>query len=452
MSSVAKVLRQSSGMSVQVSRISPILPLGTPSKKRWARQRSYAVKKRAPGKHELKRRLLRKSARRRLRCRPAASVEVGERSSYTAAACTPRLTQQDGYTRLLVGEPIALSQWSAVAKCSAWQGLCREDQNELIADALNKLNRNGFVVLESLLPHCLVEEAHQQFRRYKPGAAGELTFTRMRAGRQMTIPPLAGVWCEERLARHPMVFALLARYLRNSIDCRDEASAESELVAWSRNGGDLDYFQRGLRSASFPLLDFHVVIDTPPGVPAQARHRDTLLPGPCSSVGVHVPLTPLKASPMNGCLGFTPGSHRVVDDDSCLPHDVVGVVPPGSVILYDSFLEHHGLENDDMSPRAALLSWYRVPGIYTGHTDENFGNAGVTQMTEWRRHVHGTLAAAVKHEREQYPATVARDSGFFSLDAPVVDWGEECVCFGCGRGCCFAGSMVSFARARVFDV
>lgn len=37
-----------------------------------------------------------------------------------------------------------------------------------------------------------------------------------------------------------------------------------------------------------------MVVDTPAGAPAQTQHRDTILPGPCASLGVHIPLTAMQ--------------------------------------------------------------------------------------------------------------------------------------------------------------
>ena len=46
--------------------------------------------------------------------------------------------------------------------------------------------------------------------------------------------------------------------------------------------------------AGYPELDLLVVVDTPAGAPAQTQHRDTILPGPCASLGVHIPLTAMQ--------------------------------------------------------------------------------------------------------------------------------------------------------------
>ena len=52
---------------------------------------------------------------------------------------------------------------------------------------------------------------------------------------------------------------------------------------------------------------------------------------------------------MNGAIGFFPGSHLLRGDLSGQKaEEMVGVSAPGSVILYDSFTEHRGLENQSL--------------------------------------------------------------------------------------------------------
>lgn len=56
------------------------------------------------------------------------------------------------------------------------------------------------------------------------------------------------------------------------------------------------------KGAGYPELDLLVVVDTPAGAPAQTQHRDTILPGPCASLGVHIPLTTMQATALSVCL------------------------------------------------------------------------------------------------------------------------------------------------------
>ena len=59
----------------------------------------------------------------------------------------------------------------------------------------------------------------------------------------------------------------------------------------------------------------------------------------------------LQATPLNGAIGFFPSSHLLTGDLSgSKPQEMVGTSAPGSVILYDSFTEHRGLENESSEP------------------------------------------------------------------------------------------------------
>eukprot|EP00928_Gymnodinium_smaydae_P022396 TRINITY_DN18829_c0_g1_i1.p1 TRINITY_DN18829_c0_g1~~TRINITY_DN18829_c0_g1_i1.p1 ORF type:complete len:393 (-),score=54.79 TRINITY_DN18829_c0_g1_i1:539-1654(-) len=255
----------------------------------------------------------------------------------------------------------------------------------------------------------------------------------------MTVPPFEGIWTNELVTRHPLVLAVLARYLRNSTDTSNEKSSAAEFAKWMDGGAQIEHFSEGAKSAGFPVLDLHVVIDTPAGAPAQTRHRDTVIPGPCASLGVHIPLQQLTMEPLNGAIGFTPGSHANFSEDA-LRRDVVGNVPLGSVLLYDSFTEHHGLENRSDRARPALLSWFRVPGVYTGHASENFGPRGVALTMQFRRLVQERLAKVIAAERERSPgASAAAASWDFSPSRALADWGEVRVCFRCQRTASLSG-------------
>lgn len=349
------------------------------------------------------------------------------------------LVSVDDYQRSSVygpdGQPYA---GSPVVDCRGWDTSNESEQRQLLESALACLQESGYVVLEKLLPEDRLREVCDEFRRYKTRLPYGVRFGRMRAERDMTIPPCEGIFKEDWLVRHPLVMAALARHLRNSTDTRNDAAAQMEIAQWVAGGGSIDHFQKGPASAGFPVLDLMVVVDTPAGAPAQTRHRDTILPGPCASLGVHIPLTQLQLEPLNGPIGFSPRSHRTFGDDAP-KKDVIGAVPLGSVILYDSFTEHHGLENKSPDPRAALFSWYRVPGVYSGHTDENFGETGWKQTMQFRRHVQPSLIQAIDAEWRNCPsgAVAKEDSLFTRHDAALAEWGEEKVCFGCN---CTTGS------------
>jgi len=332
------------------------------------------------------------------------------------------------YSYLPDGKP---AQGSPAVDCQNWDTADEGQRRDIVTAAMRELQASGYVVLERLLPTEGLVAAREAFRRYKARLPYGVRFGRMRAKRDMTIPPFEDVFKEDWLVRHPLVMTLLARHLRNSVDIRNDGAAQMEIAQWIASGSPLDYFETGPASGGFPVLDLMTVVDTPPGAPAQTRHRDTILPGPCASLGVHIPLRPLQLSPLNGSIGFTPGSHRNFGD-ACDKRDVVGAVPFGSVILYDSFTEHHGLENESSEPREAMFAWFRVPGVYSGHTDENFGEAGLELAVRWRKYLQPHLNQAIEAERRNCPSQVASGpdaDAHFKPDSELVPWGEERVCF-----------------------
>eukprot|EP00439_Symbiodinium_sp_Y106_P022404 s1735_g2.t1 len=58
------------------------------------------------------------------------------------------------------------------------------------------------------------------------------------------------------------------------------------------------------------------------------------------------------------------------------------------------------LENESSEPRAALFAWFRVPGIYTGHTEENFGPEGLRRADEFRRYLRPRLRKVATEQRQ----------------------------------------------------
>lgn len=362
-----------------------------------------------------------------------AEVPISERK-YVPSVSADALTCPDGRTRKFLYDPSGKPMEGApIVHCHNWDNMDLGSQRSLADMAMSQLVDKGYVVLECLLPADRLQALDDEFREYKQNSPSGVTFSRMRASRNMTIPPFAGVWTEDWLVCHPLVLSLISRYLRNSTDMSDEKAAELGFAHWIAAGSNINDFLTGEFSAGFPVLDLMVVVDTPPGAEAQTRHRDTILPGPCASIGVHIPLTCLQAEPLNGSIGFSPSSQTLRADDTV---DVVGAVPQGSVILYDSFTEHHGLENKSDRPRAALFSWYRVPGVYSGHTQENFGDQGLRLTDQFRQHVNARLHSIDMEEphlgaEEWKPSQEAIDRWGFQKLRPVVPWGLETVCFQC---------------------
>ncbi len=81
---------------------------------------------------------------------------------------------------------------------------------------------------------------------------------------------------------------------------------------------------------------------------------------------------------MNGAIGFFPGSHLLRGDLSGQKaEEMVGASAPGSVILYDSFTEHRGLENQRLllssEVRGVFFVWFSM-FFSSGKAGESGGN------------------------------------------------------------------------------
>mmetsp|Transcript_150024 Transcript_150024/g.273084 ORF Transcript_150024/g.273084 Transcript_150024/m.273084 type:complete len:865 (+) Transcript_150024:69-2663(+) len=341
---------------------------------------------------------------------------------------------EDGYHRFYMYKANGQVNPESVVACSHWDSADQSARDRITDEAMTKLKSNGFVVLEKLLPPEWLLGLGKEYKHYKSVKPDGMTFGRMRAGRDMTIIPCEGHWKDDRLVRHPLVLTLLARYLRNSIKTADEDAAQMDLARWVSAGAPIEEFTTGSFSAGFPILDLMTVVTTPAGESAQKRHRDTIVPGPCASLGVHVPLSIMELEPLNGPIGFNPGTHRLSTERPPPRDDLVGAPPLGSVILYDSFVEHHGLEHGRSEDRYALFAWFRVPGVYSGHSDENFGEIGLKTTVEWRKYIGEKLFPIIAEQQVKYPSAAgvaARENWGFHPHFPLIDWGEERVCWRC---------------------
>eukprot|EP00435_Cladocopium_sp_Y103_P047345 s619_g13.t2 len=293
------------------------------------------------------------------------------------------------------------------------------ENKEILEEALVQLKTQGFVVLERLFAPEQLQVLLEDFRRQRQtGLPAGVTFSRMRAQRDMTIPPFDKLWADDGIICHPLILALLCRYLRNSTNMSEdsravsfhclrglfdnavlacqwvgEKSAEMSFAHWLGAGGDIETFTSGRLSAGYPELDLLVVVDTPAGAPAQTQHRDTILPGPCASLGVHIPLTAMQAKPLNGAIGFFPGSHLL----------------RGAL---------------DSSPAA---------------TEENFGPEGLHRANEFRHYVRPRLQTVESEQRELSKGEGDEDpvAWGFKRGSKLVpwtrSWGEESVCFRCNQ-------------------
>merc|ERR1712083_612288 len=102
------------------------------------------------------------------------------------------------------------------------------------------------------------------------------------------------------------------------------------------------------------------------------------LPGPCAQLTIGVPLTPLLAN--NGPLGLRPGSHVMKTPG----YEVVANIPPGSIWLYDSFIDHRAIENHLAADRYVLYYEFETRGIFTGYVEGHFGEVGSKSESDFR--------------------------------------------------------------------
>lgn len=236
----------------------------------------------------------------------------------------------------------------------------------------------------------------------------------LRAGRVEVPPPCDSVWSEDWLLKNELLLAIAARYVCNRCaDGRNEEEQTNSWIQWVVDGHDIDWFTTpgcpaaagatqaspgsfsrvGQDGEAGPWLGSITLIATPPNVPAQKRHRDINLPGPRAQLTVQVGLTPLSA--VNGPLALRPGSHVL----RWPGFEVVPTPPPGSVVLYDSFIEHRGAENSTAATRLALYLEYEMRGIVTGYKPGHFGDSAERHTQAFRRAVDPLL--------QQYSLNVA---------------------------------------------
>ncbi|CAK0888933.1 unnamed protein product [Prorocentrum cordatum] len=260
----------------------------------------------------------------------------------------------------------------AVVACKAWRGAASADRRQIAEEAFAKLCAQGYVVLEELLPADLVQPLEAQFLEMSGTCTEDL-----RAGRSQTALPFEAPWSDSWLVCNELVLELVARYICNNdaLACEGKEEQAWAFVRWVAGGATTEYYTDAPTEArarpSFGAID---VIHTPGHRMPQLRHRDTNLPGICASLTVNVPLTPL--TPRNGPIGFVPRTH-VLEAPSV---EVQACPPLGSVILYDSFLEHRGCENSTDRSRS-VLSMTFDPGVWMRSFDPAYGG-----QTAWEHH------------------------------------------------------------------
>mmetsp|Transcript_10038 Transcript_10038/g.22502 ORF Transcript_10038/g.22502 Transcript_10038/m.22502 type:complete len:300 (+) Transcript_10038:403-1302(+) len=290
----------------------------------------------------------------------------------------------------------------------AWRGLRPGHARRELADlVLEKLRRYGFVVLEGLLDSKELRPLEEEAARYLEVAHDGFIPQPLRAGRSQLSLPFAVPWGSDWLVKHELILEIVARYVHNDLaGGRTQDEQQWSLVQWLTSGADLDWFLSedcapkpgylldhppqgctdvGSAEDRGPWLGRVMVTKTPPGSPPQKYHRDINFPGPTAQLTIQVALTPLEAN--NGPLGYVPGSHRMETPG----YEVVANPPLGSVVLYDSFVEHHGIENHSPRNRYAMYYEFETRGIFSGYTDDHFGKKAFSHTLAFRRAVDPEL-------------------------------------------------------------
>lgn len=71
--------------------------------------------------------------------------------------------------------------------------------------------------------------------------------------------------------------------------------------------------------------------------------------------------------------------------------EVVANPPLGSVVLYDSFCEHRGIEHHGTTDRYAMYYEFETRGVYSGYTSHHFGPKSMAQTLAFRSDVDPAL-------------------------------------------------------------
>jgi len=285
----------------------------------------------------------------------------------------------------------------------------------LVEDVLSALRKYGFVVVEGMMPrseqNALEAVAIRHFDHMPPG----LFTSPLRASRSQVHVPFEEPWSSDRLVLNDLILRVAARYIINNVACgRNEEEQQAHWIEWVTQGANIDYFRtvppkpgplaehppRGCTKvgdvqSSGPWFGRAMVTKTPGRSPLMTRHRDIILPGPCAQLTIGVPLTPLVAN--NGPLALRPGSHAMDTPG----YEVIANSPPGSIFVYDSFIDHRAVENHLPQDRYVLYYEFETRGIFTGYVDDHFGETARLWEADFRRMVDPIL--------RRYVAAATRD-------------------------------------------
>lgn len=304
-----------------------------------------------------------------------------------------------------------------VIPCAHYRSMDPSDpgRQQLADTILKKLEDYGFVVLENLMPAEAVAPLEEEARQYLDQQHEGFVPQPLRANRMQLHLPFQLPWAHEWLVKHDLILETVARYVRNDLaGGRTQDEQQWGLVQWITSGAELDFFRGsdcdpkpgklltepptgcsdvGSADERGPWLGRVMVTKTPPLSPPQKHHRDINFPGPAAQLTIQVALTPLVAN--NGPLGYVPGSHRMLTPG----YEVVANPPLGSLVLYDSFCEHHGIENHGDRDRYAMYYEFETRGIFSGYTDEHFGDQAAAHTYAFRMAVDPELRRKVEQLR-----------------------------------------------------
>jgi len=296
-----------------------------------------------------------------------------------------------------------------VVPCHDWRATEQGDaiRRKLVETALEVLRVEGFVVLENLMAPEDVAPLEAEAKWYLENVQDGFIPQPLRANRSQLHLPYAMPWASDWLICHDLVLELVASYVHNDLaGGRTQDEQQGSLVQWLISGAKLDWFRKpewgpkggelldepptgctdvGTANDIGPWLGRVLVTKTPPGSEPQRHHRDINFPGPSAQLTVQVALTPLSAN--NGPLGYVPGSHCMATPG----YEVVANPPLGSLVLYDSFTEHHGIENHSPQDRLAMYYEFETRGVFGGYTDIHFGEKAAMHTLAFRSAVDPDL-------------------------------------------------------------
>ncbi|MCA0302739.1 MAG: phytanoyl-CoA dioxygenase family protein [Proteobacteria bacterium] len=209
-----------------------------------------------------------------------------------------------------------------------------------LAAAADFFIREGYVVLDHVLPRDTVEALHRAFlsdyAAFVRDAATAGPALTVSGKRHMISLRFAGVFADPLVFANPAVVAVVHQVL--------EATA---------------------------ILEAYGCILSMPGAPAQHEHHDgphlfgSALSAMLPPYALTFALPLVEMNETQGSTMLVPGSHRwqARRDDAAT---LLPVVPPGSCVLWDYRLRHYGTENRSPAPRPLLYGtyarpWYRDP-------------------------------------------------------------------------------------------